>query len=163
MNDSDVRRFDFEIRKADVSDAQVIAVCLAAAFAEYRKLYRVGAFADTVLNSGGVERRLREMFLFVAVSSARIVGTIGCVARGTDGHLRGLAVLPEWQGTGVATGLLEAAEAELRARRCCCITLETTEPLKRAVRFYEKHGYSASGRVSDFFGMRLFEYSKVLL
>lgn len=30
------------------------------------------------------------------------------------------------------------------------------------VRFYEKHGFAASGRVADFFGMPLFEYTKFL-
>jgi hypothetical protein len=41
--------------------------------------------------------------------------------------------------------------------------LDTTEPLQRAMGFYEKHGYRRSGKVSDFFGMPLVEYQKVLL
>ena len=44
---------------------------------------------------------------------------------------------------------------------CSLVTLDTTEPLERATRFYEKHGYRLSGRVSEFFGMPLFEYVKV--
>ena len=42
------------------------------------------------------------------------------------------------------------------------VSLDTTEPLRRAVRFYERHGFRPSGRVSDFFGMPLFEYVKEL-
>jgi len=38
---------------------------------------------------------------------------------------------------------------------------DTTEPLRPAVRFYERNGYRASGRVTDF-GMPLFEYVKRL-
>jgi len=34
--------------------------------------------------------------------------------------------------------------------------------LERAMRFYEKHGYRRSSKVSDFFGMPLFEYVKTL-
>jgi hypothetical protein len=30
------------------------------------------------------------------------------------------------------------------------------------MRFYERHGYRRSGRISDFFGMPLIEYVKVL-
>jgi len=30
------------------------------------------------------------------------------------------------------------------------------------MRFYEKHGYRRSGKVSDFFGMPLVEYAKPL-
>ena len=32
----------------------------------------------------------------------------------------------------------------------------------RAIRFYERHGYRPTGRVSDFFGMELIEYAKEL-
>jgi GNAT superfamily N-acetyltransferase len=74
-----------------------------------------------------------------------------------------MAVLPHWQGTGVAEELLQAAEAELSGNGCMRVTLDTTEPLTRAIRFYEMHGFAASGRVTDFFGMRLYEYSKALL
>lgn len=90
------------------------------------------------------------------------MGTIGGATHGADGHLRGMAVLPEWQGTGVASALLAAIEAELEKRGCTASTLDTTEPLARAIGFYAGHGYSPTGRVSDFFGMKLYEYSKKL-
>jgi ribosomal protein S18 acetylase RimI-like enzyme len=73
-----------------------------------------------------------------------------------------MAVLPECQGKGVAEALLRAAEDELRRRGCTCITLDTTAPLQRAIRFYERHGYRASGKVGDHFGMPLYEYVKGL-
>jgi GNAT superfamily N-acetyltransferase len=73
-----------------------------------------------------------------------------------------MAVLPEWQGKGVAAELLQAVETELRSKQCKHITLDTTAPLRRAVRFYEKHGFTSSGRVSDLFGMPLYEYVKAL-
>ena len=73
-----------------------------------------------------------------------------------------MAVLPAHAGTGVAEQLLTAAERALRERGCVRVSLDTTEPLRRAIRFYEKHGYRPSGRVSDFFGMPLVEYVKEL-
>ena len=104
------------------------------------------------------------MSVFVAVTAgSQIVGTIACaVINAGEGHLRGMAVLPEWHGRGIAEKLLQSAEAELAARNCSRITLDTTEPLQRAMRFYEKHGYVASGRTTDFFGMPLHEYVKDL-
>jgi len=54
------------------------------------------------------------------------------------------------------------AEAHLRQQGCARITLDTTEPLRRAMRFYEKHGYRPSGRITDFFGMPLHEYVKAI-
>jgi ribosomal protein S18 acetylase RimI-like enzyme len=70
--------------------------------------------------------------------------------------------MPSWQGRGVGDRLLEAVEADLRRRECSIVSLDTTAPLQRAIRFYERNGYRASGRVSDFFGMPLFEYVKRL-
>jgi GNAT superfamily N-acetyltransferase len=153
----------FQIRVAEFTDAEAIADCLRTAFAQHRAEYTPEAYADTVLSSDGVVRRLQEMLLFVAVCDAKIVGTIGYVANGSEGHLRGMAVLPDWQGTGVALVLLKSAEAELKKNACGCVTLDTMAPLIRAVRFYAKNGYSVSGRVTDFFGMPLYEYRKLLL
>jgi len=62
----------------------------------------------------------------------------------------------------IADRLLHAAEAELRALGCSRATLDTTRPLERPIRFYERSGYRATGAVSDFFGMPLFEYAKDL-
>jgi putative acetyltransferase len=73
-----------------------------------------------------------------------------------------MTVLPDWQGRGVASALLEAAEVEIRNQHCERVKLDTTEPLARAVRFYERHGFTRSGRVSDFFGMPLHEWVKCL-
>jgi GNAT superfamily N-acetyltransferase len=172
----------FQIRKANPGDGPGILNCLAAAFENYRSQYTPGAYADTVLNSQTLQHRLREMCVFVAVSEGeiskgniskgetsegKIVGTIGCSVHRSDnskfeGHLRGMAVLPAWQGTGLASALLETAEAQLLKDGCTRVTLDTTKPLARAIQFYERHGYSASGRIFDFFGMSLYEYAKAL-
>jgi GNAT superfamily N-acetyltransferase len=77
-----------------------------------------------------------------------------------EGHLRGMAVLADWQGAGIAWQLLQHAEAELRLQQCSRVTLDTTAPLKRAIQFYERNGYRPSGKITDFYGMPLFEYEK---
>jgi len=150
------------IRKACKDDEAEILACLAAAFAPYRSEYTPDAFADTVMDAATIKRRIREMRVIIAISKEQIVGTIGCGVNGEEGHLRGMAVLPRWQGTALASLLLQAAEAEIRNAGCKYVTLDTTLPLQRAIRFYQRHGFVASGRVSDFFGMQLFEYRKLL-
>lgn len=151
----------FELRPAIDTDAEGILACLGAAFKEYRTRYTEGAYEDTVLTCETVRRRLREMRIFVAVGGGKVAGTIACqVVGGAEGHLRGMAVLPKWRGAGIAQRLLERAEEYLRQQGCTRITLDTTEPLERAMRFYERNGYRRSGRVQDFFGMRLIEYEK---
>jgi GNAT superfamily N-acetyltransferase len=162
-NDKGFRHDLFQIRRAAAEHAGDVSDCLAAAFTRHRDDYTPEAYADTVLNATGALQRMREMSLFVAASNSVIIGSVGCSVNGVEGHLRGMAVLPEWQGKGVASGLLAVAEVELKTQGCRRITLDTTRPLLRAIQFYENHGYSASGRVQDFFGMPLYEYSKLLL
>jgi GNAT superfamily N-acetyltransferase len=152
------------IRKATADDAGAILDCLRSAFEPYRSRYTPEAYRDTTLTAEMIHERLASMSVLVAVNpSGDVVGTIASAV--TDpgvGHLRGMAVLPGWQGAGVAAQLLAAAEHELLEKGCSFVNLDTTEPLQRATRFYEKHGYRASGRVSDFFGMPLYEYVKDL-
>jgi N-acetylglutamate synthase-like GNAT family acetyltransferase len=152
----------FIIRRADSNDGEAILACLAAAFARYRNSYTPAGFADTVLDRESVQRRLREMCVLVALSQGKVVGTLACAVKGDEGHLRGMAVLPDWQGSGVASALLQAAEAEVRSQHCTRVTLDTTDPLARAMRFYARHGFTRSGRVSDFFGMPQHEWVKFL-
>jgi ribosomal protein S18 acetylase RimI-like enzyme len=158
----------FTVRPATEANSAGILTCLHAAFEVYRNRYSPAAFADTTLTPATLQQRLASMRLFVAVSAAGdLIGTIGCQvvnasAGSKEGHIRGMAVLPAWQGSGVAAQLLKSAEAELRARGCAWISLDTTEPLIAAQRFYEKNGYQRSGKITDFFGMPLIEYIKTL-
>lgn len=96
-------------------------------------------------------------------SDGEIVGTVSAqVLANGEGHLRGMAVRPNYQGSDTAARLLSAAEKLLRDRGCALVSLDTTQVLTRAIAFYERHGFVASGRVQDFFGMPLYEYKKDL-
>jgi GNAT superfamily N-acetyltransferase len=151
-----------KIRPADPADAAAIATCLLTAFTPYRSAYTPGAFADTVPTVDQVQLRIQQMHVLIATVAGAVVGTISASSDGEQGHLRGMAVLSEWRGTGTALMLLAAIEDWLHIRGCKQVTLDTTELLKPAIAFYEKHGYRRSGHVSDFFGMPLIEYVKKL-
>ena len=155
---------EFSIRKASSGDVDAILECLQNSFEAYRDSYTRAAFIDTVLTRETLRQRLSTMCVFVATSHAgEIVGTVACnVINPGEGHVRGMAVRPEWHGAGLASQLLRSVEAELFSRKCSLVSLDTTTPLQRATRFYEKHGYWRSGKVTDFFGMELFEYVKEL-
>ena len=152
------------VQEATTADTSGILACLSAAFEVYRGSYTPAAFADTVLTPETLRRRLQEMTVFVATEkSGEIVGTIACsVVNPEEGHIRGMAILPSAQGSGIAARLLTHAEAYFRQRNCARISLDTTAPLKRAIRFYERSGFSTSGKVRDFFGMPLYEYLKAI-
>jgi len=152
------------IRRATTQDAEGLAACLDSAFQAFRGEYTVEAFRDTAPSAPALLQRLTEMRLFVAVTqTGEIVGTVGYQwVDAEEAHLRGMAVSPKHQGSGIAQRLLEAVESELRLGDCVRISLNTTLPLKRAVSFYEKNGFRPSGKVGDFFGMPLYEYVKTL-
>jgi GNAT superfamily N-acetyltransferase len=154
------------IRPASEADQAGVLRCLAIAFEPFRDDYTVPAFSRTILDPAGYIERLRAMHVLVAVSESSdagsIVGTISGACNGKEGRLRGMAVLPERKQTGLSAQLLSAMEAWLREQGCHRITLGTTPPLKAAIRFYEKAGYSHTGKVTDFHGMPLLDYAREL-
>ena len=152
------------IRPATERDAAGVLACLRAAFAPFEIAYTPEAFEDTVLTPELFRKRMATMSVLVATDhEPAIVGTISCAAVGGGaGRLRGMAVSPDWQGRGVAEQLLAVAEGELLKSGCLRVTLTTTAPLKRAMRFYEKNGFRLSGKTADFFGMPVFEHIKIL-
>ncbi len=144
-------------------DTPWIVACLEAAFAPYRAHYSPPAYADTVPGTQGILRRIADMHVLVAVAHHQVVGTVaGSLHEFEVGHLRGMAVLQQWQGSEISSKLLAAMEDYLRAQGCRRVTLDTTLPLHRAIRFYRNHGYGRSGVVGDFYGMPLYEYAKDL-
>ena len=154
----------YTIHRAGPEHLPGVVACLAAAFERHRPDYTPDAFNDTVPDLEVMAGRLQHMTIFFTTGQGKAaIGTIACaVTSPGEGHLRRMAVLPEFQGLGIADGLLNAAEKELRAQGCSRVTLDTTRPLLRAMRFYTRHGYTRTDRLQSFFGMPLFEYEKQL-
>lgn len=154
--------YEFVIRPATPEDAPAILQCLRAAFEPYRSQYTAQAWLDTVMTPDTLLQRLTTMTVLIAVDAqGKIVGTIGGAAiSSSEGHLRGMAVPPEHHGRGIAQRLLDAIEKHLLSKGCTRISLDTTEPLHRAMRFYEKNAFRRTGKITDFFGMLLIEYAK---
>lgn len=151
------------IRKALAAEAGGVRRCLASAFEPFRYQYTRGAFEDTVPTVEAIRERMAHMTVYIAVAGTReIVGTVAYGVEGGEGHLRGMAVQPAWQGHGAAERLLRAVENDLIAAGYRRITLDTTDPLQRAIAFYRRNGFVPSGNVADYFGMSLYEYVKAL-
>ncbi|HEU5180527.1 MAG TPA: GNAT family N-acetyltransferase [Candidatus Polarisedimenticolia bacterium] len=152
------------IRRASEADLPGVTECLAAAFEDYRGAYTEEAYRDTVLSGTDPQRRFREMTVLVAEDAAgRIVGTVAYrLIYSGEGHVRGMGVRPDQQGSGLAGRLLAAAEQGLREQGCLRVTLNTTEVLERARKFYRQQGYGTTGIVHDFYGMPLIEHDKTL-
>jgi hypothetical protein len=86
----------FSIREAAPRDSQGVLDCLRQAFEPYRQCYTDLAFADTVLTPATLQSHQSEMRILVAVEAAnRVIGTVAFGVADREGHVRGMAVLPE--------------------------------------------------------------------
>ena len=149
-------------RHARNADVPGVLHCLQSAFAPFRQDYSEAAFRDTVLDPAQLRLRMSQMSVFVAEMHNEIVGTVAAGSDGDEGHLRGMAVAPSCQHAGVGRRLLRRALDELTVSACRRATLGTTAVLVRAATFYESAGFTRTGRVTDFFGMPLYEYEMAL-
>ncbi|MFX1529654.1 MAG: GNAT family N-acetyltransferase [Promethearchaeota archaeon] len=157
---------EYIIRKAQPEDARGIHEVILAAFEEFRDFYSPEGFTDTVMSENVALERLKNMTLFVAViQNNKIIGTVGWKRISEkEGHIRGMAVHPKFQGkNSPATDLLKQVENDALSQGCTFLTLDTTEILKRAQNFYEKHGFKETGKTGDFFGSTIYEFKKDIL
>ncbi len=156
---------DFIIRLATIKDAKAIHEVLLAAFEEYRSYYSPEGFTDTVLSEEKAKVRIKETKVYVAIDQhGKIIGTIGWQKLNKEeGHIRGMGVVPIRQGkSSPAMSLLKRVERDAKLENCKILTLDTTEILKRAQKFYEKNGYKWTGKTGDFFGSIIYEFAKTL-
>lgn len=151
------------IRRARPEDREPILITLSIAFSPYRPAYPEEAYHHTILDRDLIDARMRHMEVLVAERGRTIIGTVAWSREGHDAHLHGIAVVPTAQGSGCARALLEAVEEAAHADGCRYITLETTQVLKRARAFYNRHGYQLTGMARDFFGIEVEEMAKELV
>ena len=91
-----------------------------------------------------IERKLKvnpEWFLVGEIDGAVVAS---CMA-GYDGHrgwINYLAVSPKQQRRGLATAIMEEAEARLRDAGCPKINLQVRTSNKEVIRFYESVGFA---------------------
>ena len=90
------------------------------------------------LTLAGMERKLRELEVWVAERDGIVVGW-GAI-RG--GYLEGLYSAPEFAGQGVGAGLLEMVERLMRGRSIPAVQAEASS---NAREFYIRRGYRVTG------------------
>jgi GNAT superfamily N-acetyltransferase len=74
-----------------------------------------------------------------------------------------MGVIPIWQGkNSPAKEMLQQVEIDAQKEGCRILSLDTTEILKRAQRFYEKNCFKKTGETGDFFGSKIYEFIKDL-
>ena len=97
-----------------------------------------------------IQRKLQvqpEMFL-VACLDDQLIGTVMAGYDGHRGWINYLAVHPQHQRTGVATRLMDEAEALLRLAGCPKINLQVRGINAGVIEFYKGMGFKADDVVS---------------
>ena len=74
-----------------------------------------------------------------------IVGYYVAMAGVEEMHLLNITVAPQWQGRGLAGVMLDALEAESRARRLAMLWLEVRASNLRARALYARRGFAEAG------------------
>ena len=101
--------------------------------------------------------RNEDEAIFVAVREGRLVGYShvkyaeppAVFARGPEGTISEVYVAPDYRGQGIASELLDRAEAWAADRGCEYVSLSVNEDNETARRVYESRGYSTRRRKMD--------------
>lgn len=87
---------------------------------------------------------------WLAMKDSQLIGTVGLKDMGNDVvKLKRMFVLPEYHGKLVGLALLKYALRHAKEQGFLRIELNTSEKMKRAHHFYEKHGFVRTGQVGD--------------
>ena len=132
-----------DIRPARATDVDALSAIENAVFASDRISPR----------SFGRLIRSASASVLVACSSDVVTGYLVLLFRAgsSRGRLYAIAVAPGQAGTGLGRALLAAAEREAERHAAASLRLEVRAGNSRAIRLYERNGYSEFGRLDSYY------------
>lgn len=140
---------DWTIRRAESRDADGLARCLEAAYAEH-----AARIADLPPVAKGCAEEIAAHLVWLAESGGAIVG--GLVLVPSDGFmlLANVAVHPDQRGTGLGRRLLRLAESEAAARGYAELRLTSHAAMPETIALYARNGWQETGREGNKVRMR---------
>lgn len=150
-------------RKAQIHEINDIYLVLSKAFELYKKEYTNDAFNATTLTPIEIQDRIitQKYEIFVAVIKKQIVGTISLLKKDEDSlHIRNMAVHPDYQKRGIGLFILNKIAEIAKSKNIKTISLDTSKPLKSAIKFYKNFGFEFTGVTKNFYGIKIFEMIK---
>lgn len=154
---------DIEIRNAKNFDIQAIYEVLSEAFQPYRQDYTEEAYNATVISPDEIEERMNEKQteMLVIIYHNKIVGTATITMKqNNELYIRSMAVRPHIQRKGIGSLILDEIDRRAQQKNCTIISLECYEPLTKAIKLYEKHGFRKTGKTRSYHGITIFEMKK---
>lgn len=151
------------IRKARKEEMNLIPDLLRTTFKEYQEIYTPKAFQATICNPEVIRTRMAEGSVLVAAYQKEIVGTASFFLKEHSLYIRGMGVHPKYRGRKIAWKLLEHIEQMGKEKACTRLVLSTTPFLEKAIRLYEKFGFTRSDEGPiELHGTPLFTMVKLL-
>jgi len=160
-----VEHVNLTFRKAQIHDINDIHLVLSKAFEPYKKEYTNGALNATVLTPTVIQNRIldQKYEIFVVTTNEHIVGTVSYSKKDQDQlYIRSMAVHPDYQKRGIGLFILKKINELAKRKNIKMISLETSKPLKRAIKFYKNFGFNFTGVTQDFYGIEIYEMIKRL-
>lgn len=114
------------------------------------------ALGETVVDAWGTTFDVLEAKNLIAETDGKLAGLLSVAVRSGEANIVFLSVYPEFQGTGVGSALLKAADEFAGKRGLQFLRASTTNDDIPLLYFYQRHGFSiyevGVGEVADKFG-----------
>ncbi|TCC22099.1 tRNA (guanosine(37)-N1)-methyltransferase TrmD [Kribbella speibonae] len=130
---------------ATAADAGEIHVLQLAAFLSEAQFYDEYSIPPLMDDPAATAARLERGTVLKAVAGTRIVGSVQLVVDDAVGMIERLIVAPDWQGRGLGTRLLRAAE-QIAPAEVTSYALTTGGRSERNLALYRKAGYRELSR-----------------
>ena len=129
-------------RLAIASDVPVITNCVEAAYRHY--MARIGKPPGPMLDN--YSQVIQSHQVFVGEVSGEVAAVLVLIRDDNSILLDNIAVMPECQGIGLGTRLMQMAESEARKQGYSVIDLYTHELMTENIQIYKKLGYRVTDR-----------------
>jgi len=129
------------IRPAQAADANALAACIDAAYAEYAE-----RISDIPSVSDGCVQDIADNQVWVAVQGDKVIAGLVLVAGDGFMKLANLAVHPDHGGKGMGRKLIELSEREAKRQRYRQMRLNTHVDMPENVRLYQHLGWAEVSR-----------------
>jgi GNAT superfamily N-acetyltransferase len=149
MDGDDLTPLNSVLRPAQATDADALAACIDAAYAQY-----VGRISDMPSVSDGCAEDIASNQVWVAVQDDQIVAGLVLVAGDGAMKLANLAVHPDHGGKGLGRKLIELSECEAKRQGFSEMRLNTHVDMPENVQLYQHLGWTEVSRSDNTVSMK---------